>query len=166
MSSRIVARTLKFCTCSVNTVCSALDILQLPYVRQEKSILVQGMNINVNGEKIYVDIISGDLRKENLFLQINSKIAEMERQLRIQSINKNRQEQEIAAQESETYRARQLKREQDRLDYEQQKLQLEQKSFIEAKKSSIIAKAKEKGYSVQESVEDGVVKLKLVRRIY
>ena len=90
----------------------------------------------------------------------------MERQLRVQSINRNKQEQERAVKENEAYRIRQLKREEDRLAYERQKLELEQKSFIEAKKASVIAKAKEMGYSVKESIEDGVIKLKLIKRIY
>ena len=166
MSSRVIIRTLKFCTSSVTTVCSALDILNLPYKKTGNNILVQDMSIIVSGDNIYVNIFSDDLIKKDLFFKLNSKIAEMERQLRVQSINRNKQEQERAVKENEAYRIRQLKREEDRLAYERQKLELEQKSFIEAKKASVIAKAKEMGYSVKESIEDGVIKLKLIKRIY
>ncbi len=166
MSSRVFIQTLKFCTSSVATVCSAIDILQLPYTKTGDNILVQDVPIIVNGNNIYVSVISGDTKTKDLFLKLNSKIAEMERQLREQSINRNKHEQERAAEEGEAYRIRQLKREEEQLAYERQKLDLEQKNFIEAKKASVIAKAKEKGYSVQESIEDGVIKLKLVKRIY
>lgn len=166
MSSRVIIRTLKFCTSSVTTVCSALDILKLPYKKTGDNILVQDMSIIVSGDNIYVNVFFDDSKKKDLFLRINSKIAEMERQLRVQSINRNKQEQERALKEDEAYRVRQLKREEERLAYERQKLELEQRNFLEAKKASVIAKAKEKGYSVQESIEDGVIKLKLVKRIY
>lgn len=166
MSSRVIIRTLKFCTSSVTTVCSALDILQLPYKKTGNNIIVQDMSIIVSGDNIYVNVFFDDSKKNALFFKLNSKIAEMERQLRVQSINRNKQEQERAIQEDEAYRVRQLKREEDRLAYERQKLELEQKSFIEAKKAAVIAKAKEKGYSVQESIEDGVIKLKLIKRVY
>lgn len=166
MSSRVIIRTLKFCTSSVTTVCSALDILKLPCKKTGDNILVQDMSITVNGDNIYVNVFFDDSKKKDLFLRINSKIAEMERQLRVQSINRNKQEQERAFKEDEAYRVRQLKREEERLAYERQKLELEQRNFLEAKKASVIAKAKEKGYSVQESIEDGVIKLKLVKRIY
>ena len=82
------------------------------------------------------------------------------------SIERNRLEQEKAKQEAEAYRVRQLKREEERLDYEKKQLELERQSFVEAKKRAIIAKAKGKGYSVEERAENGDIKLKLIKRIY
>ena len=64
------------------------------------------------------------------------------------------------------YGVRKLKKEEEKFLYEKKKAELEQEDFINAKKQAIILKAKEKGYSVKESVENGNIKLKLIKRIY
>jgi transposase len=101
-----------------------------------------------------------------LFNDINKKLAEIEAQLCAQNIEKNKFDQEKARLDESLFRFRQLKKEQDQLNYEKRKLELEQESFVEAKKQAIIEKAKERGYSVQERIENGVVKLKLIKRMY
>lgn len=102
----------------------------------------------------------------SLFEKVNGKLSEIEAQLRVQEIERNRLEQERAKEEAEAYRVRQLKREEERLDYERKKLELERQNFVEAKKQAIITKAKTMGYSVEERTENGTVKLKLIKRLY
>lgn len=56
--------------------------------------------------------------------------------------------------------------EKQRLEAERIRFENERKAFIEKQKESIIAKAKEKGYSIKEENIKGKVKLVLVRNTY
>lgn len=166
MSSRVVITTKKFCTQSIANLCTAMDILRFNYEKTGNAILVGGCRIETAESIAYMRISEKNQAAMALFNKVNCKLAEIEAQLRIQNIEKNRLEQERAKQEEELYRVRQLKREEERLDYEKKQLELERQDFVEAKKKAIIAKAKEKGYSVEERKENGIVKLKLIKRIY
>ena len=53
-----------------------------------------------------------------------------------------------------------------RLEEEKRRLEQERIAFIEKQKSTIIARAKEKGYSVKEENVKGKIKLVLVRNTY
>jgi hypothetical protein len=56
--------------------------------------------------------------------------------------------------------------ERKRLEEEALRLERERREYVEKQKAAIIAKAKEKGYSVREEQVKGKVKLVLVRNIY
>lgn len=166
MSSRVIIGTLRFCTKSIDTLNMALNILHLSCSVSQKNIIVDGYTINAQEEVLYMQINPNDKKGFDLFNKINQKLSEIEVQLRFHGIEKNKREQEQARIDNELYLVRQLQNEQEKLAYEQRQLELEKTNFIEAKKQALINKAKEKGYSVQERVENGVVKLKLVKRIY
>ncbi len=166
MSSRISIQTLRFCTSSIDNLCTALDLLNKSYKRTSSVITLEGCEINIEGNIAFMRISSRASQKAALFRQINGKLAELEAQLRSHAIEENRREQKRARLEDEAYRIRKLKSAEEQIAYEKKQLELEQADFVQAKRSAIIAKAKEKGYSVQERVENGVVKLKLVKRIY
>lgn len=166
MSSRIRIRTLKFSTEVKENLLHALNILQLKFSQSVDKITVQNSDIEVAGNIFYMRMRETNSQAFTLFNKINTKVAEIEEQLRMRQLEKNKLEQKAAAQEQLAFRERQLKREAEWLEYERARLELEQKNFIEAKKKAIINRAREKGYSVQEQVENGVVKLKLIKRIY
>jgi len=166
MSSRVVVNTLKFCTTSMDILVQALNVLQLPIIQHTNAIIVNGKQIEVQNNVMFMRFRSDDSTTPNLFNRINSKVAEIESQLRAIQAEKNAILQSEARATEEMYRVRQIQKEQDRLAYEQKQLKLEQESFVQAKKEAIIQKAKAMGYSVQERVENGTVKLKLIKRIY
>lgn len=166
MSSHVVVKTLKFCTKSKDNLILALDILKVPYVIEGKSIVVDRNTVDIYADAMCMNVKSNNARGFALFDRVNKKIAEIEAQIRTQEIERNAEAQKQAALDAEMYRVRQLKSEQERLAYERRKLELEQQSFVEAKKQAIIAKAKAKGYSVEERIENGTVKLKLIKRLY
>ncbi|MDE7330524.1 MAG: hypothetical protein K2N30_05525 [Clostridia bacterium] len=166
MSSRIVITTKRFCTKSIDNLCTAMDLLGYSYQKTENAILMDKCRIEIADTIAYMRISERNREALQIFDSVNNKLAEIEAQLRIQGIEKNRLEQERAKQEAETYRVRQLKREEERLDYEKKQLVLERQSFVDAKKKAIIAKARDMGYSVEERVENGTVKLKLIKRLY
>jgi hypothetical protein len=56
--------------------------------------------------------------------------------------------------------------EKQRQEEERIRLENERKAFVEKQKESIIAKAKEKGYSIKEENVKGKIKLVLVRNTY
>lgn len=166
MSSRVVVNTLKFCTTCVDTLVQAVNVLQLPIIQHTNAIIVNGKQIEVQNNLMFIRVRSDDSTTANLFYRINSKVAEIENQLRTIQAERNVVLQAEARAAEEMYRVRQIQKEQDRLAYEQKQLKLEQESFVQAKKQAIIDKAKTMGYSVQERVESGTVKLKLIKRIY
>lgn len=166
MSSHVVISTKKFCTRSMENLCAAIEILGYDYQKIENAIFIEGCRIETAESFAYMNIAAGDNKALSLFQKINGKLSEIESQIRAQNIEKNRIEQVKAKQDAEMYRVRQLKREEERLDYERYKLELERRDFVDAKKKAIITKAKEMGYSVEERSENGVVKLKLIKRIY
>ena len=166
MSSHVVITTKKFCTKSIDNLCIAIELLGYCYQKTNNAIVVNDCRIEVAGELAYMRISSENAKPLALFEKVNGKLAEIEAQLRVQNIERNRLEQEKAKQEAEAYRVRQLKREEERLDYEKKQLELERQNFVDAKKKAIIAKAKEMGYSVEERAENGTVKLKLIKRLY
>lgn len=166
MSSHVVITTKKFCTKSMENLCAAIELLGYDYQKIENAILIEGCRIETAESFAYMNIATRDNKAVSLFNKINGKLSEIEAQLRVQSIEKNRIEQEKAKQDAEMYRVRQLKREEERLNYEKSKLELERQDFVNAKKRAIINKAKEMGYSVEEKSENGIVKLKLIKRLY
>lgn len=166
MSSRVVVTTKKFCTKSIDNLCAALGLLGYRYQKTENAILLDKCSIEIADTIAYMRISDRNREALLIFDNVNSKLAEIEAQLRVQCIEKNKLEQEKAKRDAEMYRVRQLKREEERLDYEKRQLELERQNFVDAKKKAIIAKAREMGYSVEESVENGAVKLKLIKRLY
>lgn len=166
MSSRVVVNTLKFCTDSMDILVQALNVLKLPIIQHTNTIIVNGKQIEVQNNAMFMRVRADDSTTANLFNGINNKVAEIEKQLRTIQVERNAILQSEARAKEEMYRVRQIQKEQDRLAYEQKQLKLEQESFVQAKKEAIIQKAKTMGYSVQEQVENGTVKLKLIKRIY
>lgn len=166
MSSRVVVLTKRFCTNSIENLCEAISFLGYSYEKTDSCILVDECSIETEGAFAYMRILASNTKAITIFNKINEKLAEIESQLRAQSIERNRLEQEQAKQENEMYRVRRLQREEKKLEYEKEQLELERQNFVEAKKKAIITKAKEMGYSVEERTENGVVKLKLVKRSY
>ena len=166
MSSRVVVLTKRFCTNSIENLCEAISACGYSYEKTNGGIFVDGCSIETKETVAYMRIWPTDTKSIEVFDRINRKLAGLESQLRAQSIEKNRLEQEQAKREEEMYRVRRLQREQKQLEYEQEQLALERQNFVEAKKKAIITKAKEMGYSVEERAENGVVKLKLVKRSY
>ncbi len=166
MSSRVVVNTLKFCATCVDTLTQALTVLKLPCVKEVNSIIVNGKRIEMLNGAMFMRIQSDDRSTAMFFAEINSKVAEIEKQLRAVQAERNSVLQAEAKAADEMYRVRQIQKEQDRIAYERRQLELERQSFVEAKKQAIIEKAKAMGYSVQERIENGAVKLKLIKRIY
>lgn len=166
MSSHISVLTKKFCTKSIDNLCTAIELSGYEYKRMQSEIIVNGLSIVLGDELAYMRISERNSVALSLFEKVNGKLSEIEAQLRVQEIERNRLEQERAKEEAEAYRVRQLKREEERLDYERKKLELERQNFVEAKKQAIITKAKTMGYSVEERTENGTVKLKLIKRLY
>jgi hypothetical protein len=56
--------------------------------------------------------------------------------------------------------------ERERQEEERIRLEIERQAFVESQRGKIIAKAKEKGYSIQEEKVKGKIKLILVRNTY
>ncbi len=166
MSSRVVIKTLKFCTTELCNLEHAMSILCLPYNITSKQILVGNLDIKIQNDSYYISVDERNKTAIAEFNKINGKLAEIESQLRSQKIELAKLEQQKSREREQMYKVRQLKAEEDRLEYERKKLELEKQSFAESKKQAIIQKAKEKGYSVQETIEDGKIKLKLVKRLY
>jgi len=166
MSGRIIIKTLKFCSSCIENLTHALDILKMSYSQQKECILIGERKIEILKGTMFMRMGFEDLASKELFQRINDKAAEIEIQVKAAESRRNQIEQEKARQSEEMYRVRQIQKEQDRLAYEQKQLELEKQNFVDAKKQAIILKAKSKGYSVQERIENGKVKLKLVKRIY
>lgn len=166
MSSRVVITTKRFCTKSIDNLCAAIALLGCSYQKTENAILMNKCRIEITDTIAYMRISERNREALQIFDSVNNKLAEIEAQLRGQCIEKNKLEQEKAKKDAEMYRVRQLKREEERLDYEMKQLELERQNFVDAKKKAIIAKAREMGYSVEERVENGTVKLKLIKRLY
>lgn len=110
---------------------------------------------------------SGEYKTVNAFLSAvekayqriyKEKLAELERQ-RLEAERK-RQEQLI---EQERLR---LEAEAKRIEEEKRRLEQERKAFVESQKKAIIAKAKQKGYAIQETYVKNKVKLVLVKNTY
>ena len=166
MSSRVIIRTLKFCTSKIENLEHAINVLDLEYSRCDAFILVSNYKIITMNDTFYINVEQTDKVGLKLFNSINSKLAEIEEIIKTQEIVKLKREKENAEAEQEGFRIRRLKAEEDRLKYEREKLELEKKSYVQAKKQSIIEKAKSMGYSIQEQEENGVIKLKLIKRVY
>ena len=166
MSSRVVINTLKFCSSNQLHLEHALKLLQYSYQTTANQIITKDLTIECKAGFFYVRIASNDSQGNLAFNTINQKLTEIEALVRQHSIEQNKKEQQEAMERSEQYRIRRLKAEEELLAYQRRQLELEQQSFVEAKKAALIAKAKEKGYSVQESFEDGKIKLKLIKRVY
>lgn len=166
MSSRIVINTMKFCTCDPSILESALKLLKIDFEVCNGTTIINQRSVESIKGNLFMRIDSEDSITTGLFLKINSKIAELE--LEINELKKQQNEIDtIAAQQnSKAYQIRQLKKEQEALKRQEEKLKLEREDFVDAKKHAIVNKAKAMGYSVQESVEDGTVKLKLIKRVY
>ncbi len=166
MSSRIIIRTLRFCTCQIKNLEHTLKLLNYEYTLNEKCIIVNNEHIIIGENDFYMQVDSRETKAIEMFNRINSKLAEIEQMVKAQELIRLSQEQENAEVEMEAYRVRRIKAEKEKITYEKERLELENKSYIEAKKQSIIAKARSMGYSVEEKMENGAVKLKLIKRVY
>ena len=145
MSSRVIINTLKFCTKEKRNLLYCLDCLGKKYVEQNNRIIVEG---------------------SQLFSLVNSKLAEIEKQLVFRKEEENKLLILKAQQENALYEARKLKKLDEEYQRDQLRLELEKKSYVDAKKQEIIRIAKEKGYSIEEKLENGKIQLKLIKRIY
>ncbi len=166
MSSHVIVRTLKFCTTNIENLLYCLRLLDKKYENKDNLILIDKYQIETTNNAYYMRVVNNDRIAVNLFNEINGKLAEIEEQIKFQEIEKCKILQEEAEKNAEMYRARKVKQEIEAMTRRNNLLELERKNYVEAKKQAIIEKAKAKGYSVQEHVENGVVKLKLIKRIY
>ena len=166
MSSHVKINTVNFCSQTLDNILHSLKVLGYTYQVNKNSISVGNFVIEINREYYYMRISDNDQSTRNFFSLLNKKLADVEIMVQKQSIEQNRQQQEEAKKNEENYRIRRLKAEENQLKYQKEKFELEKISFVEAKKQAIIAKAKEKGYSVKETVEDGKIKLRLIKRVY
>ena len=166
MSSRVVIRTLKFCTSKIENLEHAIKLLNLDCTLLDKHFLVSNHRIEISNDVFYMNIANTDAIGLNLFNNINSKLAEVEALVKNQELARLKRERENAEVEQEGFRIRRIKSEEEKIRYEKEKLDLEKKSYVNAKKQAIIDKAKSMGYSIQEHEENGVVKLKLIKRVY
>ena len=166
MSSRVVIKTLRFCTSSIENLQHAIKLLKLESDIKGNRLTVANSVIEIAGDVFYMNIASTDADRLQLFRNINFKLAEVEAMVKNQELAKLQRERENAEAEQESFRIRRIKAEEERLRYEKEKLELEKQSYVQAKKQSIIEKAKSMGYSIQEHEENGVIKLKLIKRVY
>ncbi len=166
MSSRVVIRTLKFCTSKIENLEHAIKLLNLDCTLVDNYLLVSNYRIEIRNDTFYMNIATSDTVGLNLFNNINSKLADVEAIVKNQELARLKRERENAEAEQEGFRIRRIKSEEEKIRYEKEKLDLEKKSYVNAKKQAIIDKAKSMGYSVEEHVENGAVKLKLVKRVY
>jgi len=74
--------------------------------------------------------------------------------------------QEIEREYIKIYNSKMEELEKQRQEEERIRLENERKAFVEKQKENIIAKAKEKGYSIKEENVKGKIKLVLVRNTY
>lgn len=166
MSSRVVIKTLKFCTSKIENLEHAIKLLNLDHTLVDNYLLVSNHRIEIKNNTFYMNIAISDTVGLNLFNSINSKLAEVEAIVKNQELARLKRERENAEAEQEGFRIRRIKSEEEKIRYEREKLELEKKSYVDAKKQAIIDKAKSMGYSVEERSENGAVKLKLVKRVY
>lgn len=166
MSSHVVVTKQVFCTRNEKNLCYCLELLGMQYLVDTNRILIKDFVIQKLNDTFYMEIVNGRNIEQSFFHNVNCKLAEIEQQAKQLEIKNNERLQEEAKNKEESFRLRKLKTEAEQLIREEQRLALERECYIEAKKQAIIAKAKEKGYSVQETVDNGTVKLKLIKRIY
>ena len=166
MSSRVIINTLKFCTKEKQNLLYCLGLLNKEYVEQGGNLILEGQTIFCENDVYYMNIESTNIEANRLFSVVNTKLAEIEKQVLFRKEEENKRLIERAQQENSFYEARRLKKANEEYQREQLRLDIEKKNYVDAKKQEIIRIAKEKGYSVQEKVEDGKIKLKLIKRIY
>ena len=166
MSSRVIIRTLKFCTAKIENLLHAIKLLDMEYNSLDKCIAVSKYKIEILNNTFYMNITNTDSVGLKLFNDINSKLAEVEAIVKSQELARLERERKNAEAEQEAFKIRRIKSEEERIKYEKERLELERQSYVMAKKQAVIDKAKGMGYSVEEHVENGAVKLKLVKRVY
>ena len=166
MSSRVVIKTLKFCTSNIENLQHAIKLLNLESNCVDNCLMVSNSRIEIANSAFFMNVATTDIERLQLFNNINSKLAEVEAMVKNQELAKLKRERENAEVEQEGFRIRRIKSEEEKIRYEKEKLELEKKSYVNAKKQAIIDKAKSMGYSIQEHEENGVVKLKLIKRVY
>lgn len=166
MSSHVRILTLKFCTCDIKSLTYALDKCGESYEIEGDRIRLTDCTIEKLGASFFIRTSGYQTSVMQKFKKINSMVAEVESRLRELKIEEQKALAEQARINMEMFRVRQIKKEQDQLEYDRRKLELEKQDFVMAKKMAIESKAKAMGYSVKETVEDGKVKLILVKRVY
>lgn len=166
MSSRVIINTLKFCTKEKRNLLYCLDCLGKKYVEQNNRIIVEDQTINCEKDAFYMNVDTRNVVGSQLFSLVNSKLAEIEKQLAFRKEEENRLLILKAQHENALYEARKLKKHNEEYQRDQLRLELEKKSYVDAKKQEIIRIAKEKGYSIEEKLENGKIQLKLIKRIY
>lgn len=166
MSSHVRILTLKFCTCDLRTLTYALEKCGESYEMRGDNIVLSDCTIEKLGSSYFIRVTQYETGAIQKFKEINSAVAEAESKLRELKIEEQKALAEQARINMEMFKVRQIKKEQDQLEYDRRKLELEKQDFVMAKKMAIEAKAKAMGYSVKETVENGKVKLMLVKRVY
>lgn len=166
MSSRVIINTLKFCTKEKRNLLYCLDCLGKQYIEQNNSIIVENQTIICGNDVFYINVDTRNVAGNQLFSIINGKLAEIEKQLAFRKEEENKLLILKAQQENALYEARKLKKLDEEYQRDQLRLELEKKSYVDAKKQEIIRIAKEKGYSIEEKLENGKIQLKLIKRIY
>ena len=94
MSSRIVIRTLKFCTSKIENLEHAIKLLNLDCTILDKRLLVSNHPIKISNDTFYMNIANTDAIGLNLFNSINSKLAEVEAIVKNQEIARLKRERE------------------------------------------------------------------------
>ena len=166
MSSHVRILTLKFCTCELKNLTYALEKCGESYEIVGDRIRLTDCVIEELGTSYFIRTKDNQTSVIQKFKQINSTVADVESKLRELKIEEQKALAEQARINMEMFKVRQIKKEQDQLEYDRRKLELEKQDFVMAKKMAIEAKAKAMGYSVKETVENGKVKLMLVKRVY
>ena len=125
MSSRIIIRTLRFCTCQIKNLEHTLKLLNYEYTLNEKCIIVNNKHIIIGENDFYMQVDSRETKAIEMFNRINSKLAEIEQMVKAQELIRLSQEQENAEAEMEAYRVRRIKAEKEKITYEKERLELE-----------------------------------------
>ena len=81
MSSRVIINTLKFCTKDKRNLLYCLDCLGKKYVEQNNRIIVEDQTINCEKDVFYMNVDTRNVVGSQLFSLVNSKLAEIEKQL-------------------------------------------------------------------------------------
>jgi len=166
MSSHVRILTLKFCTCDLKTLTYALEKCGESYELKGENIVLSDCVIEKLESSFFIRVADYETGIIKKFKEVNSTVADAESKLRELKIEEQKALAEQARINMEMFKVRQIKKEQDQLEYDRRKLELEKQDFVMAKKLAIETKAKAMGYSVKETVENGKVKLMLVKRVY
>ncbi|KQM10182.1 hypothetical protein AOA81_04730 [Methanomassiliicoccales archaeon RumEn M2] len=134
MSSHVRILTLKFCTCELKNLTYALEKCGESYEIVGDRIRLTDCVIEKLGTSYFIrteDYRTSVIQK---FKQINSTVADVESKLRELKIEEQKALAEQARINMEMFKVRQIKKEQDQLEYDRRKLELEKQDFVMAKR--------------------------------